>query len=433
MGQLANFSWSSGNYSPANTRSSRSLIAPPELYARLVEDAWTEVGMTHSRDLFICHASGDKNAVARPLAEALSFLGVRVWFDEYEIRAGDSLREIIDRGLREARMGAVILSPSFLKKGWAQTELDALVTRQARERRTVVFPIWHRMSQERLARYSEILAARKGVSTYHGLDVIVDNIAAVLFGDRTGQGPVPSRRHVLEFFNARNNLPTALVYNREYPTPTPKEQRSTTDKWLFEIQQTFATLKRIGAAKRVMPRPTNYHPSTLSMLLRDRFNIVSYASSKINPCTENILEGLNRRLDLGVRFVYQADAASGKQRSVFTPDRKGERVALLFRGRVLEYSENAMRTEGRDYGIVIRVRPSRRDNRLWVVFAGCGRPASVASWLLVFDDARGRPLWRRLRSAGPLRSFAAAFEVRYTPAKNTEPTAIRILDVVNLE
>jgi len=50
-------------------------------------------------DVFISHASEDKEAVARPLARHLQELGLRVWIDECELTLGDSLRRKIDAGL----------------------------------------------------------------------------------------------------------------------------------------------------------------------------------------------------------------------------------------------------------------------------------------------------------------------------------------------
>lgn len=47
------------------------------------------------RDCFIVHASEDKDAVARPLALALSQMGFRVWYDEFSLEIGDSLRRTI--------------------------------------------------------------------------------------------------------------------------------------------------------------------------------------------------------------------------------------------------------------------------------------------------------------------------------------------------
>ncbi|HUF99820.1 MAG TPA: DUF1883 domain-containing protein, partial [Ilumatobacter sp.] len=80
-------------------------------------------------DVFISHASEDKDAVARPLAVALQAAGVSVWFDEFTLRIGDSLRRNIDHGIAKSRFGLVVLSNAFFAKGWPQYELDGLVTR----------------------------------------------------------------------------------------------------------------------------------------------------------------------------------------------------------------------------------------------------------------------------------------------------------------
>lgn len=62
-------------------------------------------------DVFICHASEDKEEIARPLAEALSLKKLHVWYDEFTLKLGDSLRGTIDYGLANFRYGVVILSP----------------------------------------------------------------------------------------------------------------------------------------------------------------------------------------------------------------------------------------------------------------------------------------------------------------------------------
>ena len=85
--------------------------------------------VTREYDVFISHASEDKDAVVRPLAHALSDGGLRVWYDEFELRIGDSLRRKIDLGLAKSRFGVVVFSRSFFGKGWTNYELDGLVTR----------------------------------------------------------------------------------------------------------------------------------------------------------------------------------------------------------------------------------------------------------------------------------------------------------------
>ena len=46
-------------------------------------------------DVFVSHASEDKE-FARALAEGLSKKGLSVWFDDFELKVGDSLRRSID-------------------------------------------------------------------------------------------------------------------------------------------------------------------------------------------------------------------------------------------------------------------------------------------------------------------------------------------------
>jgi hypothetical protein len=43
-------------------------------------------------DLFICHASEDKDGFVRPLAETLRTKGLKVWYDEFTLTLGDSLK-----------------------------------------------------------------------------------------------------------------------------------------------------------------------------------------------------------------------------------------------------------------------------------------------------------------------------------------------------
>ena len=92
-------------------------------------------------DVFVSHAFEDKE-FARALADALSKYGLRVWFDEFELHVGDSLRRSIDKGLSKSRFGVVVLSPKFFAKEWTQKELDALTARETKDKK-IILPIWH--------------------------------------------------------------------------------------------------------------------------------------------------------------------------------------------------------------------------------------------------------------------------------------------------
>jgi hypothetical protein len=81
-------------------------------------------------DVFISHAHEDKEVVVRPLAHLLASYGLEVWFDEFSLRLGDSLRAALDKGLANSRFGVVVLSRSFLEKKWTRFELDSLIQRE---------------------------------------------------------------------------------------------------------------------------------------------------------------------------------------------------------------------------------------------------------------------------------------------------------------
>jgi hypothetical protein len=64
-------------------------------------------------DLFISHASPDKERFVLPLAEVLKDPGVKVWLDKWDISLGASISESISRGLTQSRFGIVVLSEAF--------------------------------------------------------------------------------------------------------------------------------------------------------------------------------------------------------------------------------------------------------------------------------------------------------------------------------
>lgn len=131
-------------------------------------------------DVFISHASEDKDEVVRPLATALQEKGVRVWYDEFEMRIGDSLRRKIDQGLANSRFGIVVISRSFIKKGWTNYELDGLMTK-AVSGQQVLLPIWHNITKQEVIDYSPSLADKVARNTsQQTVQEIADEIAEMV-------------------------------------------------------------------------------------------------------------------------------------------------------------------------------------------------------------------------------------------------------------
>jgi TIR domain len=126
--------------------------------------------------IFISHASEDKDSIVRPLAHALKAHGVPVWYDEFSLRPGDSLRRSIDRGLSECVAGLVVLSPSFFAKEWPQRELDALYSSELAGRARIV-PVWHNIDFAGVVSASPLLADRLALRCTNGVEELAQKIA----------------------------------------------------------------------------------------------------------------------------------------------------------------------------------------------------------------------------------------------------------------
>lgn len=114
---------------------------------------------------FICHAKEDKDALARPIAAELSRLDYIVWFDEYTLKPGDDLREMIESGIRECRKCIVLLTPNFISnRRWARREFDSIVSRELIKEGNVLIPIWSDVSEEQVYEFSPSLLNRLAIT-----------------------------------------------------------------------------------------------------------------------------------------------------------------------------------------------------------------------------------------------------------------------------
>ncbi|GAB3267063.1 hypothetical protein GCM10027425_33700 [Alteromonas gracilis] len=115
------------------------------------------------RDVFLCHAWPDRNESAKELHDYLEGFGVSVWFSEKDVLLGEPLTRRIDQGLRDSKIGVVLVTPhmiqSLRREGIADKELGALL------RTNRVVPVLHGLSFEDLNDESPLLASRAGLSS----------------------------------------------------------------------------------------------------------------------------------------------------------------------------------------------------------------------------------------------------------------------------
>lgn len=130
-------------------------------------------------DFFISHASEDKDEIVRDLADALKKNGFDVWYDEFELKIGDSLRKKIDNGLAKSKYGIVIISPSFVKKNWPEYELNGMVAKEMNGHK-VILPIWHKITKDEVLKFSPTLADKMALNTsIHTIEDIVHALKAL--------------------------------------------------------------------------------------------------------------------------------------------------------------------------------------------------------------------------------------------------------------
>ncbi len=128
------------------------------------------------RHVFICHASEDKDDFVRPLANKLRDAGVLVWFDEFSLNTGDSLRESIDKGLSTSSYGLVVLSKYFFQKKWTKRELNGLFAKDISEDKRTILPIWYNIDYSEILKESSLVADIVGIKYARDIDAVVVQI-----------------------------------------------------------------------------------------------------------------------------------------------------------------------------------------------------------------------------------------------------------------
>lgn len=109
-------------------------VSPPKNISKIKKDF-------KMFDVFICHASEDKETIAKPLYNALENFGINTFLDCNEIGWGDSLIDIIGKALTRSKYVVAVISEQSIEKHWPKKELHAVLSQEINSGQTKLLPL----------------------------------------------------------------------------------------------------------------------------------------------------------------------------------------------------------------------------------------------------------------------------------------------------
>ena len=143
-----------------------------------------------AQKVFVCHSSADK-VIAREIAEGLRQLGFDSWFDDWEIKLGDSLVEQLNEGLDAAGAFIILFSKNAAASRWVQEETNAALIKRIRKDARII-PV--RLDKTELP---PLLSSLRYATVRESADVrpVLDEIARALLDEESGPPVAPLLRH----------------------------------------------------------------------------------------------------------------------------------------------------------------------------------------------------------------------------------------------
>ncbi len=137
--------------------------------------------------VFLSYTTADQ-ALARRIAEALMAQGIETWWDQWEIRAGDSLRQKIDQGLGSCTHFVVLLTDTSIKKPWVNAEMDAAFVRRLNDQCRLI-PLRHGIEPSSLPPLLQGMRSPTISADASDIQQIINDIHGITDKPPLGQAP----------------------------------------------------------------------------------------------------------------------------------------------------------------------------------------------------------------------------------------------------
>jgi hypothetical protein len=100
----------------------------------------SQAGAIRYYSCFISYSSRDQEFVNRLHAD-LQQNGIRCWLATEDLRIGDRLRPTIGEAIRLHDKLLLVLSEHSIESAWVESEVEAAMERERREKATILFPV----------------------------------------------------------------------------------------------------------------------------------------------------------------------------------------------------------------------------------------------------------------------------------------------------
>ncbi len=108
-------------------------------------------------DVFISHASKDKEDYVDLLNAAVKRLGVNIFYDTDVLSWGDNWKQMILDGTQKSEFAIIVISKNFFGREWTERELTEFLARQNENKQKIVLPLLHGISLDELKeKYPEL-------------------------------------------------------------------------------------------------------------------------------------------------------------------------------------------------------------------------------------------------------------------------------------
>jgi len=133
---------------------------------------------TSHYDVFVSYAKGDSD-FAKSLVKALKARNISVWYDQGELRLGDSVLRNVEDGLEHSDFFLLLLSPEYFKKPWTEFERGVALGRGGKNR---ILPVFlKRFEPKELAKIAPSIAEAMGIEAdNYSLEEIATMVSNVI-------------------------------------------------------------------------------------------------------------------------------------------------------------------------------------------------------------------------------------------------------------